>query len=160
MKRKLSSIRAQGEPVTCQQFSVSRHSGFLSGTILNMSGNCAHPLRQRHILQPPTHAWIIVGWSPNFHDPLVNSWVRSRLSLESSSGEACCLPRIPSRQSQQVDESPGERVGSILPSGGNLTPRGRARSVTCIAVGGKHIITALWKAWSEALEWCWHWTIQ
>ena len=26
---------------------------------------------------------------------------------------------------QQVDESPGERVGSLLPSGGKLTPRGR-----------------------------------
>ena len=40
---------------------------------------------------------------------------------------------------QQVDESPGERVGSLLPSGGKLTPRGRKRGpVTYIAVGEKH----------------------
>ena len=62
VKRKLSSIRAQGEPVICQHFSVSRHSGFISDTILNMSDNCTHPLKAKAhtpIAHPDMgHCWV------------------------------------------------------------------------------------------------------
>ena len=79
-KKKLSSVRAQGEPVTCQHFSISRHSGFISDSHAEHVRYCTHPPKARHILRSPTHTWVIVGWSPNFRDPLDNSWVRSRLS--------------------------------------------------------------------------------
>ena len=52
-----------------------------------------------------------------------------------------------------MDRSPGEHVGSLLPSGGNITPKGRKRGpVLYIAVGGKHDHRCAMgqEGWSEA----------
>ena len=54
-KKKLSSVRAQGEPVTCQHFSISRHSGFISDSQAEHVRYCTHPPKARHILRSPTH---------------------------------------------------------------------------------------------------------
>ena len=58
-------------------------------------------------------------------------------------------PTIASRWTDRL----GERVGSLLPSGGNIGTKGGAETEvqSCIAVCEKHVITALWdtRSWSE-----------
>ena len=97
-------------------FQASRYSGVTTTTRLNMPRSCKHPLEAKANAPTATHTSVWV--EPRFSRLLVNSWAKSKLSLNRAQEKpvltSVAKPTIASRWVNPL----GRRVGSLLPSGG------------------------------------------